>query len=108
MRIKYEDVIKPIKACKVTAWYIEFKSQENEIALWHRKAKIEDVVKFYKVHYPNARFTVSAINTGIFKTYGSPIIYQDGRKLNQNMRVIIFNDDSYNEIKNEKIQKKKE
>lgn len=94
-RYKYKDVL-PIESYQSTAWLIEFISGRKQIAIWHKDAQIEDIVKATKIQNPGKKFTISVVDVGVFDITMIVNCMFNDRKLNQNMRVVILNDDKYN------------
>lgn len=86
--MKYDEVL-PIKSCPSTAWLVEFGGGQRQLCVWPRDTKIEDVVKMVKNHYPTSKFTVSAVDTGVFALHHTEWSMTNGRKLNQDMEVTV-------------------
>jgi hypothetical protein len=85
---KYEDVL-PIDSYQSTVWLIEFPNGCQQLHVWHKDAKIEDIVDSVKVHYPDLPFTVAAIDVGMFTLHSTHHSLSNGRKLNQNKEVVV-------------------
>ena len=85
---KYEDVM-PIHAYQSTVWMVEFENNAKHLNVWHRHAKIEDIVEATKMEFPDIKFTVAAIDVGTFFLYQTGMSMSNGRKLNQDMEVVV-------------------
>ena len=85
---KYEDVM-PIHAHQSSVWLVEFENGAKCLNVWHKDAKIEDIVESAKMEYPDIKFTVAAIDVGTFYLYQTGMSMSNGRKLNQDMEVIV-------------------
>lgn len=106
-RPKYKNVL-PIKSFKSTSWLVEMEDGRKYVCIWHKKAKIEHIVDFIKLRYQKFKFTVSAIEVGMYDINIVDHAMTNGRKLNQNKRVVIPGDDKYDFSKTERtIIKKK-
>jgi len=84
--MKYEDVI-PIDPYVSTVWLIEFKDGEKQLAVWHRKAKIEDIVEATKTFNPGRQFKVTSMDVGTFRISETLHSLSNGRGVNQNMEM---------------------
>lgn len=106
-RIKYKDCAK-IKPFKSTVWLVEFESGIKEIAVWHKKAKIEDIVKAMKLQNPKTKFTVCSVDVGHFRIRKLKFhLMGNGGKLNQKLELILPGDEKYTFDKRKKVKKKK-
>ena len=86
---KYHDVLE-IKAYKATAWLADFKYGKRELLVWHDGAKIEDIVEAIKnSNSAGTKFTVTAICVGTYEISSCHNSLTNGRKLNQDMEVVI-------------------
>jgi hypothetical protein len=85
---KYEDV-RPINSYRNTAWMVEFDNGCKQIQLWHDKATIEDIVEAMKMEYPTTKFTVAAVDVGVFTIGRVEHCLSNGRKVNQDMNIQI-------------------
>jgi len=85
---KYEDV-QPINSYQSTVWLVEFENGAKILNVWHKDAKIENIVESAKMEYPDIKFTVAAINVGTFCLYQTGMSMSNGRKLNQDMEVVL-------------------
>jgi len=86
--MKYNEVL-PINAYVSTAWMVEFTNGCKQLNLWHKNAKIEDVVEAIGMQWPNYEFTVAAVDVGVFTVHHVDHSLSNGRKLNQDMEVVI-------------------
>lgn len=81
----YKDC-KPIASALCTLWLIESKGREI-LAVWHKDAKIEDIVMYCKLRYN--KFTIMRVDNGIFDISAIEISYSgDARKINQDMEIV--------------------
>ena len=105
-RPKYKDCEK-IKSYKSTVWYIEFENGYKEIAVWHKKAKIEELVKTIKMQNPGIKFTIEPVETGHFR-FKRPKFHflGHGKKLNQRMELVLSGDPIYDFRKTKNKYKK--
>jgi hypothetical protein len=93
---KYENVL-PIAAYNSSCWLIEFAAHpataelgpNQLLQIWHKDTKIEDVVESMKNQFSASKFTVAAVDVGSVWVYGVEQMLSNGRKLNQNMEVVI-------------------
>lgn len=85
---KYEDVL-PIDAYQSTVWLVEFENGAKHLNVWHKDAKIEDIVESSKMQFKDIKFTVAAIDVGTFCLYQTGMSMSNGRKLNQDMEVVL-------------------
>lgn len=85
---KYDKVL-PIKAYNSSVWLVEFEYGQKLLQIWHKNAKIEDIVNAMKMQYPASVFTVSAIDVGSVWVSKIESMMSNGRKLNQDMEVVI-------------------
>jgi len=85
---KYKDVA-PIHPYQSTVWMVEFENNAKILNVWHKDAKIEDIVESAKMEYPDIKFTVAAVNVGTFCLYQTGMSMSNGRKLNQDMEVVL-------------------
>lgn len=89
----YSNVL-PIDAYQSTAWLVEFQHMSSlfqstkQLHVWHKGAKIEDIVESIKLYDPEAKFTVSAMDVGTFNIRSVQCSMSNGRKLNQDMVVV--------------------
>jgi len=88
--MKYKECI-PIKTCVTSSWLITFPDRKRKIAIWHKDAKIEDIIGFYKAKGSGkTEFNVTRIDAGEFNVKSIDHSYSgDGRSVNQNMEVVI-------------------
>lgn len=84
----YADVL-PIKAYVSTPWLVKFENGCLQLHVWHKKAKIEDIVNAVKMTHPGVKFTVAAIDVGTFTLHHINHSMSNGRLLNQDMVVVI-------------------
>lgn len=105
-RYRYKDTL-PIETKESSAWLIEIEDGRKFISIWCREAKIEDIVKYIKLRYPQFKFTVASIDIGMFEITAIDHSYGNARKLNQNMRIIIAGDEKYDFSKIKRIEIKK-
>lgn len=85
---KYKDVL-PIEGYQSTVWLTQFENGAKHLNVWHKDAKIEDIVGAAKVEFPEIKFTVAAIDVGTFYLYNTGVSMPNGRKLNQDMEVVV-------------------
>jgi hypothetical protein len=85
---KYEDVM-PVDSYQSTPWLVEFDNGCKQIQLWHSKAIIKDIVEAMKMQYPNNKFTVAAVDVGVFTIGKVEQCLSNGRKVNQDMNIHI-------------------
>lgn len=88
---RYDEVI-PIKSYIRTTWMIEEEYPTHKrrfIAVWHGEAKIEDIVMAHKTMKPDVKFTVAALDVGMFEVHLPIHAMSNARKLNQNMCVVV-------------------
>jgi hypothetical protein len=85
---KYDEVL-PIEAYNSSVWLVEFEYGQNLLQIWHKDAKIEHVVAGMKMLYPDSEFTVAAVDVGSVWISQIENMMSNGRKLNQNMEVVI-------------------
>lgn len=85
---KYKDTM-PIKPYISTVWMVEFENGAKHLNVWHKDAKIEDIVESVKMEHPDIKFTVATIDVGTFYLYQTGMSMSNGRKLNQDMEVVI-------------------
>lgn len=84
----YSEVL-PIESFTSTVWMVEFEGGKKELHIWHKAAKIEDIVHAINNYKPGSKFTVSAVDVGIVTIGEIGQLYSNGRKLNQDMIVAI-------------------
>jgi hypothetical protein len=91
MKIMYNECT-PIKGRLSTAWIVKFSRGKHLLLVYHKSAKIEDVVDFVRLNYMG-KFTVGEIDCGTFNLDSQhPIDHSyssDSRQVNQNVEVII-------------------
>lgn len=85
---KYEDVA-PIEGKQSTVWLVEFSNGAKHLNVWHKDAKIEDIVQATKVQSPGIGFTVASIDVGVFYLYQTGHSLSNARKVNQNMEIVV-------------------
>jgi len=85
---KYEDVI-PIKAYNSSCWMVKFPQGQILLEVWHKEAKIEDIVEAMKMQFPGTKFTVAALDVGAFWIQTVENSMSNGRMVNQDMEVVI-------------------
>lgn len=107
-RTKYKDCTE-IKPFKSTVWLVESESGIKEIAIWHKKAKIEDIVQAMKIQNPKTKFTVCPVDVGHFRIRKSKSQHflTDSKKINQKLELILPGDEKYTFNKRKKVKKKK-
>lgn len=81
----------PIESYPTTVWLVKFyESSESDILwVWHKSARIEEIVKAANVHFPDLKFTVSAVSVGQFRLEEIDHSLTNGRKVNQDFEVVI-------------------
>lgn len=87
----YSEVL-PIEAYKSTVWLIEEEyptAKRTFLSVWHDKAKIEDIVNFFKRESNTGVFTVAALNVGTFEVSKILHALSNGRKVNQDLKVVV-------------------
>jgi hypothetical protein len=84
--MKYEDVI-PINPYVSTVWLIEFNDGEKHLAVWHIKAKIEDVVEATRTYHPGRKFKVTTVDVGTFVISQTLHALSNGRGVNQDLEM---------------------
>jgi len=84
---KYDEVV-PIEGKQSTVWLVEFANGAKHLNVWHKDAKIEDVVEATKVQFTEP-FTVSSIDVGIFYLYQTGHSLSNARKVNQDMEIVV-------------------
>ncbi len=91
----YSNVL-PIDAFQSSVWLVEFQHMSQQLShstkqlhVWHKKAKIEDIVEAIKLYDPEAKFTVAAVDVGTFNIESVANALSNGRKLNQDMIVVV-------------------
>jgi hypothetical protein len=72
-----------------TTWMVKFENGCKQLQVWHRDAKIKDIAKSVKTQWPKCRFTVAAVDVGVFTIHHIDHSLSDGRKLNQDMQVVV-------------------
>lgn len=85
---KYDEVL-PIESHLSTVWMINFEAGPRKLQIWHKDAKIEEIVEATKAMYPKDKFDVEAVNVGSIWVHSIENMMSDGRKLNQDMEVVI-------------------
>ncbi len=88
MEYHYSSVL-PIESYTSTPWMVEFENGCKQLHLWHKKAKIEDIVDAVKMTHPGIKFTVAAFDVGVFTLHHIDHAMSNGRKLNQDMCVVV-------------------
>lgn len=85
-----------IDAYQSTVWLVEFQHMSQrlfhstkQLHVWHKKAKIENIVEAIKLYDPEAKFTVAAVDVGTFNIDSIANALSNGRKLNQDMIVVV-------------------
>jgi hypothetical protein len=68
---------------------VEFENGAKYLNVWHKDAKIEDIVGASKMEFPDVKFTVTAIDVGTFILYQTGHSLSNGRMLNQDMEVVL-------------------
>lgn len=108
MKIKYKDCTK-IKPYRCTCWLIKYENGEKEIAIWNKKAKIEDIINYIKIRNTGLKFTVMNIDVGLFNIKEIDHYYSsDARVLNQNKTLVTLDKNwQFNEKKKIKIKRRK-
>lgn len=89
MDLHYFDTVE-IDPYPCTAWIVEFKdTDEQHLAIWHKDAKIEDIVEATKAWHQNRPFVVRNIDVGTFQI--SKVFHSmgNGRGINQDMMTVI-------------------
>ena len=85
---KYKDVL-PVEGKQSTVWLVEFENGAKHLNVWHKDAKIEDIVTATKMQFPEYPFTVAAIDVGIFYLYQTGHSMSNARKVNQDMEIVV-------------------
>ena len=88
MSYKYKDVV-AIDAYQSTPWLVKFSNGCLQLHVWHKKAKIEDIVAAVKMQHPGVPFTVGAVDVGTFTLHHIDQALSNARLLNQDMEVVI-------------------
>jgi len=90
----YNNVL-PIEAHQSTVWLVEFQHMSSmfqstkQLHVWHKNAKIEDIVEAIKLYDPEAKFTVTTVDVGTFEISAIQNSMSNARKLNQDMFVVV-------------------
>ena len=85
----YKDTL-PIKAYNSTVWLVKFKQGQQLLQIWHKDAKIEDIVNAVKMEFSAQKFTVSAVDVGSVWIQTVNTMHSNGRMVNQDMEVEVF------------------
>lgn len=89
MDFNYFDTV-PIDPHTSTVWVIEFKdTDEQHLTVWHRDAKIEDIVEATKLMNENRPFVVRNVDVGTFKISKIFHCLENARAVNQDMMVVL-------------------
>jgi hypothetical protein len=84
----YADVL-PIKSVAATVWLTEFENGQKVLQVWHKDAKIEDIVEATRVARPGEKFTVGSIDVGAFEISKVQLSYANARKVNQDLIMVV-------------------
>jgi len=84
----YKDVL-PIKGYKSSVWLVKFEQGQRLLHIWHKDAKIEDIVAAVKREFSAQKFTVAAVDVGSVWVQTVNNMYSNGRMVNQDMEVVV-------------------
>lgn len=59
-------LVNPIRTRISSAWEVKYSNGSRQLLVLATEFTTEEVVKFLKVHHPKRKFSVSAIDVGIF------------------------------------------
>ena len=68
---------------------VEFETGHKQLQIFDKNTKIEDVVKVMNTHHCKTKFTVAAVDVGIFILHKVECSMSSGRKINQDMEVVV-------------------
>jgi hypothetical protein len=85
----YKDAL-PIKTFNSSVWLVKFEQGQQLLQVWHKEAKIEDIVIAVKMEFATGpKFTVSAVDVGSFWLHSTKTSLTNGRMVNQDMEVVV-------------------
>ncbi len=84
----YKDVAS-IDAYNSSVWLVKFATGQQLLQVWHKKAKIEDIVEGINMQFSGCNFTVSAVDVGSIWIHAVEHMLSNGRMVNQNMEVVV-------------------
>jgi len=90
-RYKYSETM-TIEAYERSVWLIEHKVPDDKkfLVIWHKEAKIENVVKAHRAMLGNeAEFTVAAFDVGEIEIAEVVHSITNGRTVNQDLEVVV-------------------